>query len=259
MLLAFFLMFSACFKRQQHEVLALEIPRYDLTGTIRDIDTLEPLPNIQIRFEKHILLHEIEFAGAADTTDSLGIYELPSFVPGYYRFIARRNLCDIFEKLILILYEDRIFETSIAKPLITKKEYYRTSIDVPIFEGFCWKYDNVLAGVAFGSGGFNLAEGNFTEGFRFVGDQFQVNNNPRFHGLAFLRRFWICDSLKIMSLSASDASVESVVTLGYECFDLTSDASHLWAIARKANTRQFKILKFGEHPSILKSCVFKLI
>jgi len=251
--IAFLILNLSCYKHQDHGILAPETPNYVVSGVITDIDSNEKLANIEIHLNGAPLFHDTNFTGAIDTTDSLGNYSFAGIVPGEYLLVAKRMNFEVAEKYFLIfIYEDRTVDLAIPKPLVTRKEYSCSRRDFPDFEGFCWKYADTFAGVSLCSCGHRVLEGNFSEGFAVIGDKRFQKENPPFRGLAFLDRYWTCDSTKILSVSSSTGQVESTIVVGYELYDLTADASHLWALARIPNSRQYKILKYGNNPSMLE-------
>ncbi|MBN1351554.1 carboxypeptidase regulatory-like domain-containing protein [candidate division KSB1 bacterium] len=237
-----------CWKRQQHDILAPETPRYQLSGTVCDIDSDEALASTELELEALRLLYDSAFSDTVVVTDSLGRFSFLSLVPGEYRIRIKRSNYVVFDKTVLLFNSDRTMKLVLPKPLITKRDYHRSDANVPQFEGFCWRFANLFAGVSwFGETRRRVFLGNFASGFSAIGQNSFPYENPKFYGLTYLNVYWTCDSTRMHSLSPSTGKIEGTTPVAYELSDLTTDGTHLWA-----STRSNIILQFGQHPSLFR-------
>lgn len=248
------IIFLSCLKHQEHEVLAPEIPHYRLTGQITDVDTHLPLSGIEVTIQALLLLHKSDFSSSSTITDNLGRYEISYVIPGNYFIEANRDGYFVFKDRLSMYYSDKRIDLTIPKPYVTSLSFNYP--DVLNFKGFCWKYANVFAGVSENwdthEQEVRIYEGYPGKNFKLLGDKKLRIANPPLYSLVFFQNYWSCffDSLeskaKIVSLD-SKGGVMGKTTIAFDLSDLTTDGTHLWA-----STRNGRILKFGQHPSVLQ-------
>ena len=250
------ILFTSCWNKQKHEVLEPEIPRFDITGFVMDVDSGEPLQNAVLALEVITLFHETEFEIVSDTTDSIGSYSFKAIVPGRYNIsVVRDTHYVVVADEIVQQYEHRTLDFKLPKVLRAAGFYSIPTY--PAFQGIHWKYPSTCAGVIvwrpddnFDSrfSAMRVEEGNFRTGFNVVGTKKYNPENPDFHGLTFLSNYWtisVDEPGYVYEVNPGDSRVMGKIKTSWEMSDLTTDGSHLWAA-----TSSGKILKFGKHPTL---------
>ncbi|MBN1349775.1 carboxypeptidase regulatory-like domain-containing protein [candidate division KSB1 bacterium] len=230
-----------CWKKQSHDILPPEIPHYDLTGIMTDIDSEAPLPGIQVILEKVTLFHSVDFDTASGVTDSSGAYVLKNITPGRYIFIAKRDGLIVYKQAIVQAYEPKIIDLELPKPLLCKR-YYNAGIYKP-WLGIHWKYlQKCVAAINWcenpnvdtSHSVARLEEGNFQQGFTVLGARRYNPENPRFHALTFLRNYWAASTkppFKLYEINPGTSRLISAKSVAWQISDLTTDGETLWAFA----------------------------
>lgn len=257
------LVFSHCWKKQQHEIVAPKIPNYNLSGTIQDIDSGEIISGSEVKLTAISLVYaEAEFNGAIDTSDVLGHYEFQQITPGTYQITVKRGKYEVKTEIAIVEHSDKYFDIKLPKVLLAHLEYkaegYRGTREFPRFNGICWKAQSTLAGIwQWQEHGddmprWRIVEGKYGSGFNIVGEHGFRKENPKMWGLTYLYNYWTCGSSgskpKIYAIYPGKGYVESEVNMPYPMLDMTNDGTNLWATASVG-----KIIKFGVHASIIEN------
>lgn len=241
-----------CWKKQQHEITAPEIPVYTLSGSVFDMDSGENLSDIIVSLSPVDMIYDYDFSGAIDTSDAKGRFEFLEITPGSYQITCLRNSFAVVDEQIVLDHADKETAVALPKALVARNSY--APPEFPAFQGIAWKNSDTFAGV----GQFRdnpddpihnaLASGSFTVGFKKLGSARYTRDNPPFFALAYLGRFWTTDGsenkTRLWSIDPARGRVDGEIQVEFGLRDLTSDKRNLWA-----TTSLGKIVKFGEHPS----------
>lgn len=254
-LLLFVLVFWLnCWKKQGHEITAPKTPVYTVMGTVYDIDTKEAIKDIVVSLVPIVMLYDYDFSGATDTTDENGNYQFEKITPGNYEIICLRNSYAVVNKKITVEHKDKEFAIHLPKALLSRSSYGPKVF--PAFQGICWKEVNIIAGTGVWKENPDdkpqnaVILGNYGDRFYKFGRSKYTRYNPAFYALAYLGRFWTTNGdenhtiLYSIDTARGNVDGETVTTFGLR--DITSDGKNLWA-----TTHLSKIIKFGEHPSIV--------
>ena len=243
-----------CWDKQSHEVLAPEIPHYDLTGHVSDIDSHDVLQHVIVTIEPVKIFHPVEFMAISDTTDSTGAFFFPDIIiPGNYMVVSRRNdvICDKYE--FTQAYVPEILDLRVPKPLLCEASYWFPNY--PAYYGICWKNVYKCAsvidwivnpGAPTVEAYPRIGEGTPGDGFNVMGAKRLDPENPGFHGLTILRNYWAASLEKpfdLYEINPGNSKIIRKVKCGIALTDLTTDGSHIWASAGNG-----MIYKFGGEP-----------
>ncbi len=243
-----------CWKKQKHEINAPKIPVYTVTGTVYDIDSKESMQEIVVSLVPVQMLYDYDFSGAEDTTDMDGQYHFDNITPGTYQIICWRNSYAVVDENLVVEHKDKEFEIDLPKALLARTSYGPK--EFPSFHGIFWKDADVFAGAGVWKEQVDsraqqaIMLGDFVGRFSKMGKTTYTLSNPPFYALAYLGRFWTTngdESHTIMySIDPARGNVDGETNTTFGLRDLTSDGKSLWA-----TTHLSKIIKFGEHPSIV--------
>jgi len=251
------ILFFACFERQSHEVTAPEIPHYDVTGVVRDIDSGEILANCIISLEAvSLAFPEVEFTAISDTSDSTGAYQFKAITPGQYNISLLRDGYRVMNERLLLEYVSKTFDLNAPKPLVTH-DFYPSSYYGKCW-GMHWVYINKMARIVLWrfskegdnrTTGIRIDEGNFDDGFTVQGRKSLKPENPALKGLAFLSNYWAGDKSgsSIYFVNQGNSKVAGQYEVPYQIEDLTASQTNLWA-----STLSGHILKFTDKPAQLE-------
>lgn len=254
LLLVVAMLWSNCWKKQKHEIAAPKTPVYTVAGIVYDKDSNEAMQNIVVSLIPVEMLYDYDFSGAEDTTDANGQYHFDKITPGTYQIICQRNSYAVVDEKLVVEHKDKEFEIYLPKALLARTSYGPK--EFPSFHGIFWKDANVFAGTGVWKENADdkpqqaVMLGDFVGRFSKLGKNRYTLNNPSFYALAYLGRFWATNGDEnhtiMYSIDPARGNVdgETVTTFGLR--DLTSDGKNLWA-----TTHLSKIIKFGEHPSIV--------
>ena len=249
--------FLQCWKKQHHEITAPEIPRYTISGTIKDIDTDEIIAGsaIHITADSHIAFDDTAYKEVSDTSDTSGYYELEGLPPGIYHLGVKRGEYEVTVETVFLGYRDTTFDIGLPKILISHTNYQFSGkqnwLKYPLLYGLYWKSRSRLAVITQDqSDRWRIIEGNYTSGFSIVGTQFW-KENPKLWGLTYLYNYWTCGGTnfdaKLYAIYPGKGYVESEINVSYLIKDLTDNGSNIWATASIG-----KIIKYGNHPSVIE-------
>jgi len=247
-----------CWKKQDHEIAAPKIPVYTITGKALDMDSADPLVNVIVSITAVDLMYDTDFVSAVDTTDNMGHFSFEGISPGTYFLIAYRQSFPVVEENIVVEHADKNLDLALPKYLLARRcfspPYY------PHFTGIFWKSADVLAGVTIWQEHGDdprvstIIQGNFTDGFHRLGANRYTLSNPLFYALAYSGRYWTTDGnspyTTVYSIDNAKGNVEGATRTKFTIRDLTSDKQNIWA-----STDLRKIVKFGNHPSIVEEMV----
>ncbi len=243
----FLFIFNGCWKHQEHDIAAPEIPSYTLSGTVTDIDSGEILLGSEVTIHAVSLMYETDFYTATDTTDSLGGYTFDA-IPGNYWVSAKRGRYEVYNGAMTMPHAEKRFDIQLPKVLTTQVVYQPSGY--PAFQGMTWRGASLLAAVGWWQQYRRVFQGSFSQGFSAIHPSVFYRENPYFYGLAFNGVFWSCGGSSadpvIYSIDPGVGNISGETEVPYLLIDLTWDGNHLWA-----STKTFKILEFSQHPSIL--------
>lgn len=248
--------FSCLKKNQEHDITAPEIPYYDISGTVTDIDSDEIIAGAIVQIFPKELLFKVSFTSAIDTTDSQGNYTFQAITPGSFIVFAYRDGSLVLQENLTLEFEPKTADLKLPKPLVTATFLSSTEYDTS--DGIHWLSSEKLARVVLWSTDHHLIdnpgwhqrvdEGSFTHGFKVIGTKVFENENPPFHSLAFLGFYWTLseNGTKILLIDSSSGQLVSEHPISMQGADLTADERYLWA-----STKGGHILKFDGHPAKL--------
>lgn len=241
-----------CWKKQHHEISAPETPVYTLSGFFVDKDTGDTMKDVIVKLVAVQLLYDYDFTEASDTSKADGSFLFEKITPGMYSIQAFRDMFPVIDQNLVMQHEDKYVEIALPKYILARQTF--APPDYPWFSGICWKTPSEMAGSGYAGDKYSarraILVGNYENGFREVGQARYTKNNPRFsfYALAYLGTFWTTDgNSAILSINSSKGNVSGTVTTSFTIRDLTSDQNNLWA-----TTSLGKIVKFGNHPSIVE-------
>jgi hypothetical protein len=204
------------------------------------------------------LVYNSDFVSATDTTDNAGNYSFDGISPGTYSLVAYRQSFPVVEEKLVVEHADKNFDLALPKYLLARKSY--SPPEYPHFTGIFWKDANILAGVSVWQEHSDdprvhtIIQGNFADGFHRLGSNRYTLSNPAFYALAYSGRYWTTDGSSpyttIYSIDNARGNVEGATRTKFTIRDLTSDRHNIWA-----STDLRKIVKFGNHPSIVEEMI----
>lgn len=252
--LASALLLMHCWQKQKHEITAPVVPTYTLTGQAKDLDTEEPLKDIIVSLETVNLIYDTEMISAKDTTDDQGQFGFEGISPGSYLLTGYRSSFPVVSEQMVMEHGDKVFNLALPKYLFASRSY--SPPEFPHFKGICWKTANVLAGVTtirrFSDDMpvNTIVQGTFRDGFKQFGSSRYTLSNPKFYALAYSGRYLTTDGnsprTTIYSIDNAKGNIEGKTVTAFTIHDLTSDGQNIWA-----STDLRKIVKFGNHPSVI--------
>lgn len=244
-ILIFTVLFSGCFKKQDHEIAAPETPVFKLEGILTDSITNVPLENTQVHCQSFLLLHDFILEQPDVTTDSLGHYEY-MLTPGNYTLTFFREGLVVAEKNLSMYYRPRQYDAALAKPLISTIRFGLSGIG-----GIDWLNKDtaiIIQAVPLGenSNSYGIFSGDFASGFEPVGIAVYSEDDPELKGLTiWSKNFWsIGGTFSTPLLYASSQITGKVINsfpLPHRCLDLTSVEETLWLTASNDSLYQLGI------------------
>lgn len=246
--------FTSCFKRQKHEILPPESPRFDVSGQIFDYDSQEPLANVIMKITSVTSQGQDTFSTLIDTTNSSGNYILKEIPVGNYELGAYRS-GNVVENIDIIISNDhRIVDLFIPKPYVCQKRYgkvYGANHDSLNFEGIFWISDGVLIGIAtwpLYPPRKRIFRGNCENGFLVMGEERYENEINSFSGITrYNGAYWSCNEKTIIGINQETSQPEGVIITEHLVADLTNDQKYLWI-----STQDNYIFRCNRHPSVIE-------
>ncbi len=235
-----------CWKKQNHEITAPEIPVYPLSGVISDIGSQDLLADVVVRVKAVELTYEDDFIQADDTTDAGGRFLFEEISPGQYLVHCIRNGYPVVEKNMVMEHKEKAFDLQAPLPLVARQNFGPP--EQPSFRGLCTKEAGVLAG---GWRYDMVWTGNYDSGFELYGRDVHAYENPKVGALAYLGGFWYsgdgADKNVVYSLDAGRGNVAGETATDFVIRDMTADKKYLWA-----TTELGKLVQFDGHPDRVK-------
>jgi len=262
-LLLLILLFVNCWKEQEHEISAPEIPNYTLSGYTYDIDSHDIITNSEVTLVAVDLVYDdAEFVSASDTTDSTGYYNFSNITPGTYSLNVKTGRFRVLSEEIVVDHEDKIKDLKLPKVLIADKVYKPAGSngnrEYPRLHGIHWKDYGTLCGVwlwkDYGDDAprWRVVAGFFGSEFSIIGERSFRDENPEFWGITYSTNYWVCGGSgfnnKIYIIYPGDGRVSGSIDVPYKMLDLTSDGTNIWGVSANG-----KAIKFGVHASVVEN------
>lgn len=229
----------SCWEKQKHEITAPIVPNYTLSGLIRDTDSHELLAGCEVKIYPQSLIYaDVEMIQLVDTCDVSGYYQIDSVTPGTYFVYVKRGSYKVKEAIIMVEHQDKLFDVSIPKALMSHSIYMKGSAygtrDYPKFNGICWINQSMLAGI-WGWKDYSddplrwrVVNGNYSMGFTIIGEKKLSNENPMMWGLTYLNTYLACGNKKIVSIHPGMGHIQSELQIAYAPLDITNDGKTIW-------------------------------
>lgn len=238
-------LFSGCWDKQDHEVIAPETPVFSLFGNITEMYSNEPLSEIQIECVIYELLFEWELDEPIVYTDSSGYFEY-QLTPGNYILYFYRDNRQIAQQNISMPYAPRQFDYALPRVLTTQKRYKQTPIlgatglksqELAIIQE--WQPDSATVVP-------RILRGNFDFGFYYTGIDKFVRRNPDFLGLTYFRNnYWASGGTftkpVLYQIDPDSGKVIREYKIPHRIADLTADGNFIWGTATNDSIYRFQI------------------
>ncbi|MCF7805343.1 MAG: carboxypeptidase-like regulatory domain-containing protein [Candidatus Marinimicrobia bacterium] len=115
---------NSCWDKQDHSITRPEVPRYTLTGSLVDMDdTAQPVASGRIIIRPIDLHYEVSPVAMESASDSVGMFQIDSVVPGNYIVELFRDGYKVAEREFSMNYESTSRIYGLPKPLVSTNIY----------------------------------------------------------------------------------------------------------------------------------------
>lgn len=178
-------MMSGCFNKQEHQVTAPEMPNYQISVQVIDVNDRSPLSGASVIFKGEYLLYDCSEGPFQTETDEQGKTLLTGMCPGFYSITAAVNGVAVQEQRFELKHGDTT--VVIQLPSLMKAEFVHSENAA---SGFAWLSNDTLAFVAqtdlphMAQPGYRIFTGNFANGFFNTAPFPLAREYPELSGLA---------------------------------------------------------------------------
>ena len=101
------ILLSSCWEKQNHAILRPEIPHYQLTGSVVDIDTGGGLPGVSLTLQSVQMIYDVPQMDTTLQVDSTGFFSVDTIYPGSYLLNIYRAGYPVIDKPLVVEHEDK--------------------------------------------------------------------------------------------------------------------------------------------------------
>lgn len=123
------LVFIGCWGKQDHDLLLPNTPHYPLTGSVKNIDTQDPVGHAKVIISSVAQIYAIHWEPTTIYTDSTGLFTVDTIYPGSYLATIYQNDFKLQSAPFMVLHEPKSMAIDLPAPLLADSHTFGYDLD----------------------------------------------------------------------------------------------------------------------------------